>query len=69
MDQWDGNGSEAIVTGAVFKGASIAYRLQAGGLELQALTLRRRMECLGSGLARSRTVPASRVIVLDDGDA
>ena len=70
VDEWDGNGSEAIVTGAVFKGASIAYRLQASGLELQALTLPPTDGVVSAPGSRVRVrVPASRVIVLDDGDA
>lgn len=70
VDGWDGDGSEAIVTGAVFKGASIAYRLQAGRLELQALTLPPADGVVSSLGSRVRMrVPASRVIVLDDGDA
>ena len=70
VNPWDGDGSEAIVTGAVFKGASIAYRLQTGGREIQALTLPSPDgSVVGPGARVHVQVPGSRVILLDERDA
>jgi ABC-type Fe3+/spermidine/putrescine transport system ATPase subunit len=67
---WPGNGgSEATVLDMVFKGASISYRLRAGGQEIQALTLPpqdRRTFPPGSRVSVS--VPASRAILLGPDD-
>ncbi|MBV8912381.1 MAG: ABC transporter ATP-binding protein [Acetobacteraceae bacterium] len=62
---WDEDGLEAIVLGMVFRGASIAYRLQAAGRELQALALPDR-PAFAAGSRVRLSVPPERVILLDD---
>jgi ABC-type Fe3+/spermidine/putrescine transport system ATPase subunit len=65
----DGAGCDATVTSAVFKGAAIAYQLQAHGHTLQALTLPPQTgPAAGPGTRVRLTVPPSRVIILGADD-
>lgn len=62
---WESEGIEAIVLGVVFRGAFIAYRLQAAGRELHALSLPDG-NVTASGSRVRLSVLSERVIVLDE---
>ena len=67
VNPWDGEGIEAVVLSAVFRGASISYRLQAAGHELHALALPDGNVPAPGGRVRLSISPG-RVIVLRAGD-